>query len=276
LIVAGLTGVLRWHAAAGEVRMDDPERTVCGALLERVAFAMWSAAAGQPDEDAWRSIRGASPVTHLTRDGRELRGFRVSPPGGSQTGGPARGFVLFVQGNAMLADQVLDTLVPFAARGLDAYVYDYRGYGRSQGRRRLAAMVEDYREIFASLSAAAGAGRAYLYGVSLGGLIVLNVIGGGARFDRAVVDSTPSRLSTYGCPESYDPVRNLPDTAASLMIIGGARDSVVSAADQAELRAGAEARGARVVLHPQFAHPFMDRDPAVRAERQALVHDFLE
>jgi hypothetical protein len=59
------------------------------------------------------------------------------------------------------------------------------------------------------------------------------------------------------------------------LIISSARDSVVSAADQAELRAAAQARGARVVLHPQFAHPFMDRDPAMRAERLALVHDVL-
>jgi hypothetical protein len=38
----------------------------------------------------------------------------------------------------------------------------------------------------------------------------------------------------------------------------------------------ARARGTRVMLHPQFAHPFMDRDPAMRAERLALVDDFLE
>lgn len=276
LIIAGLVSALQWRAAPAGIRSDDPERTVCGALLERIAFTVWSAAAGEPDGDAWRSVSGARPVSHLTRDGRALHGFRVSPPAGPQAAPRRRGFVLLVQGNAMLADQLLDELAPFAARGLDAYVYDYRGYGRSQGRRRLAAMVEDYREIFASLSAASGGAPGYLYGLSFGGLIVLNVIGRGASFDRAVVDSSPSRVSPYGCPESFDPVGNLPEAASGLLIISGARDSVVSAADQAELRAAAEARGARVVLHPQFAHPFMDRDPALRAERLTLVHDFLE
>jgi hypothetical protein len=66
------------------------------------------------------------------------------------------------------------------------------------------------------------------------------------------------------------------ERSSELLIISGARDSVVSAADQAELLAAAQARGTRVVLHPQFADPFMDRDPAMRAERLALVHDFLE
>lgn len=271
LIIAGLVAAALSPSVA-EARSGDPERTVCGALLERIAFAVWSRAAGQPRDDAWRRVQGASAVNHLTRDGRNLRGFRVSP-----RAAPRRpGFVLFIQGNAMLAEQLLDELEPFAARGLEAYVYDYRGYGRSQGRSRLAAIVEDYREIFASLSAASGGSPAYLYGVSFGGLIALNVIGSGARFDRAVVDSTPSRLSPYGCPESFDPVRNLPDTVSRLLVISGARDSVVSPDDQAELRAAAEARGARVVLHPLLAHPFMDRDPALRAERVALVHDFLE
>ncbi len=271
LIIAGLV-VTASSQLVAEARSGDPERTVCGALLERIAFAVWSRAAGQPRDDAWRSVQGASAVDHLTRDGRDLRGFRVSPRAALRR----PGFVLFMQGNAMLAEQLLDELEPFAARGLEAYVYDYRGYGRSQGRGRLAAIVEDYREIFANLSAASGGAPAYLYGVSFGGLIALNVIGSGARFARAVVDSTPSRVSPFGCPESFDPVRNLPASASGLLVISGARDSVVSAADQEELRAAAEARGARVVLHPEFAHPFMDRDPAIHSERTALVHDFLE
>lgn len=275
LIIAGLVGALHGPAARADVRIEDYERTVCGPLLERIAFAVWSAAAGSPNPDAWRSVAGATPVAHHASDGRTLHGFRISPPEGLQTTRRA-GFVLFVQGNAMLADQLLDTLAPFAARGLDAYVYDYRGYGHSEGRRRLKAIVEDYRDILASLQASAGGASAYLYGVSFGGLIVLNVIGRGAQFDRAVIDSAPSRVSAYGCPESFDPVRNLPDAASALLVISGVRDSVVSAADQAELRAAAAARGARVVLHEEFAHPFMDRDPALRAERAALVHDFLE
>ena len=275
VIAAGLVGALHGDATASEHRSDDYERTVCGALTERIAFAVWSAAADSPHPDAWRNVAGATPVTHRASDGRTLRGFRISPPEGLQTTRRA-GFVLLVQGNAMLADQLLDALAPFAARGLDAYVYDYRGYGRSEGRRRLKAIVEDYRDILASLRASAGGASVYLYGVSFGGLVVLNLIGRGAQFDRAVIDSAPSRVSQYGCPESFDPVRNLPDAASALLIISGVRDSVVSAADQAELRAAAAARGARVVLHEEFAHPFMDRDPALRAERVALVHDFLE
>jgi alpha-beta hydrolase superfamily lysophospholipase len=136
-------------------------------------------------------------------------------------------------------------------------------------------MVADYREIFASLSAAHEDQPAYLYGVSFGGLLALNVLGGGARFDRAVIDSSPSRISPYGCPESFDPVSNLPDAAATLLIVSGVRDTVVSAEAQAELRDAARSRGARVVLDERFAHPFMDRDATIQAERSSLVQGFL-
>jgi alpha-beta hydrolase superfamily lysophospholipase len=274
-LAAGIVVALLTRVASSDSPGSSYERTVCGPLLERMAFAAWSAAAGEPDPDSWRTVAGASPIKHLTADGRSLHGFRISPKTGADATGIPTGFVLFMQGNAMLADQLLDTLRAFAERGLDAYVYDYRGYGRSQGRRRLAAIVADYREIFAALSASSGDGPKHLYGVSFGGLIALNVIGGGARFDRAVIDSTPSRVSPFGCPETFDPVRNLPDAASGLLVISGAKDNVVSPRAQAELRSAAQARGARVVLHEEFAHPFMDRDAAVRAEREALVHDFL-
>ncbi len=275
-VAVGLIAALQAADASSEPPVGSLERTVCGPLLERMAFAAWSAVAGDPHPDAWRSVAGASPVTHRTADGRTLHGFRISPTSDRETAArEPTGFVLFIQGNAMLADQLLDTLSAFPQRGLDAYVYDYRGYGRSEGRRRLAAIVADYREIFAALSVSSGNGPRNLYGVSFGGLIALNVIGAGARFDRAVIDSAPSRVSSFGCPETYDPVRNLPENAAGLLVISGARDTVVSARAQAELRSAAEARGARVVLREEYAHPFMDRDPAIGAERQALVQNFL-
>jgi alpha/beta superfamily hydrolase len=262
----GLAGA----SAAGSP--DDPEKTVCGWLLERAAFALWSSVAGRPDPTAWKSVPGATPVVHETRDGRTLQGYRISA---HPSGSAATGFMLFAQGNAMLADRLLGELATFAAPGVDVFVYDYRGYGRSQGTPRLKAIVDDYRDIFHALGAGMPGGQRYLYGVSFGGLVLLNVIGGRASFDRAVIDSTPSRVSPRGCPEQYDPVRNLPPDASGLLVISGGRDGVVTPSEQAELRSAAASRGARVVSSESFAHPFMDRDVATHRARQRLVSTFL-
>lgn len=247
---------------------------MCGWFLERVSGTLWSYLAGRPNPDAWHRVPGAMPVTYKTRDGRTLHGYTISPDQPPLTPGQPTGFVLFAQGNAMLADQLLDALSLFARQGIHVFVYDYRGYGRSEGKPRLKAIVSDYAEIFQSLSAT-HTRRKLLYGISFGGLVVLNVIGRGAAFDGAVIDSTPSRVSTMGCPENYDPVRNVPENATNILIISGRQDSVVGPAEQSELLGSARARRARVVIEDEFGHPFMDREPSVHTRRLELVKSFL-
>jgi hypothetical protein len=138
----------------------------------------------------------------------------------------------------------------------------------------LKAIANDYQEIYTELSRTR-TGERLLYGMSFGGIVLLKVIGSGASFDRAVIDSTPSTVSNYGCPQRYDPVRNLPADASQLLLISGVRDRVVSAEDSSRLLDSAVARGARTVRSADFAHPFMDKDPAVASARQQLIHGFL-
>ena len=112
----------------------------------------------------------------------------------------------------MLADQILGELQYFRKLDVDVYVYDYRGYGLSEGNSRLAAIVADYREIAASLNAQPYR-RRLLYGMSMGGVILLNAVGASSDYSALVIDSAPSRISPYGCPKIYDPVHHLPRTA---------------------------------------------------------------
>jgi alpha/beta superfamily hydrolase len=254
---------------------EDREQSVCGWFLERTAFAVWSSAAGAPDPDRWKSVPGTEPVMYETRDGRVLHGYRIAAQAPSGATVPAKGFMLFAQGNAMLADKLLRDLKSFTQPGVDVFVYDYRGYGQSQGNRRLKAIVADYREIFDTLSASDYGRHKYLYGISFGGLVLLNVIGNGASFDKAVIDSTPSRVSHLGCPEEYDPARNVPGDASKLLLIGGSKDRVVKPSEQAELQSIAASRGARLVVSEEFAHPFMDRDASTHRDRVNLVKSFL-
>jgi alpha/beta superfamily hydrolase len=257
--------------ASADRSSETLEVTVCGWLRERAAFAAWSSAAGKPNPDTWRSVTGTSPVSHKTRDGRTLHGYKISRPG---TGLIGSGFVLVAQGNAMLADQLLQDLSPLADRGKDVYVYDYRGYGNSEGRRRLKAIVSDYRDIFNTLSTNANDEK-FLYGISFGGIVLLNVIGGGAKFHRAVIDSSPSRVSHLGCPGEYDPVRNLPSDSSDLMIISGKNDTVVTPEEMREMISIAKSRGAQVIVSDEFAHAFMDAEQSVHEHRQKIIREFL-
>jgi hypothetical protein len=51
----------------------------------------------------------------------------------------------------MLADHLVADLQPFRDPGFDVYIYDYRGYGLSAGKSRLAAIFTDYTEIVTDL-----------------------------------------------------------------------------------------------------------------------------
>lgn len=248
------------------------EESVCNRVLEPLLFWLWQRSAGTARADPASLPARVEAITHQTRDGRTLSGFRLKAR--VATGSGARGFLLAAQGNATLAERLIGRLREFADAGYDVYLYDYRGYGRSEGQRRLKAIAADYRDILASLSQSQP-GERLLYGMSFGGIVLLHAIGKGLPFDRAVIDSTPARVSTYGCPRRYDPVSNLPEDSRGMLLISGARDRVVPPEDSAPLLDAGEARGARVVRSADFDHPFMDRDPAVRDARQALIHSFL-
>src|SRR5262245_58449218 len=127
--LAVLLAALCLSVASADQSAQDREQPVCGWLLERTVFAAWSLAAGEPDPERWKSVPGAVPITHKTQDGRVLQGYRISAQASSGVTAPATGFLLFAQGNAMLADQILGSLKGLARPGVDVFVYDYRGYG---------------------------------------------------------------------------------------------------------------------------------------------------
>ena len=90
-----------------------------------------------------------------------------------------------------------------------------------------------------------------------------------------IIDSTPSRLSDYGCPATHDPINNLPRDASNLLVIAGTRDQVVKPETSRELLELAENRGATVLRNPAWGHPFMDSHTQQRlqAVRQFLLQE---
>lgn len=250
------------------------EKTVCG-IKEPVVFWLWSSLAGSPKPARVSDLSNAEPVAFSTTDDRILRGYQLKAiPSKREPTARARGYLLVAQGNAMLADQILGSFMPFAKAGIDVYVFDYRGYGQSTGKRRLKAIVNDYREIIAHLDS-----QRYsvplLYGMSFGGIVLLNALKGMTEDRRVVIDSTPSRLSDYGCPQAYDPVMNLPKDASNLLFIVGLRDHVVKEERSEELVGLAKVQGATVIVDPDMAHPFMDQNRSVHTRRIDTVKSFL-
>lgn len=245
----------------------DLESSVCGFLREPLAFWQFRMVAGKPDVSRVESIRNIEPLWFTARDGRELGGYKL------RAANP-RGYLLVAQGNAMLADQMMGVLTYFRDAGLDVYVYDYRGYGLSTGKSRLQAIVSDYRELVTALNAQ-GYRRRYLYGMSMGGVILTNAVGASGNYDALVIDSSPSRISGLGCPEEYDPLHQLPQDASKLMLIIGLLDRVVPPRDIEAMAKIVQKRGGRVLKSPEFAHPLMDINPAIHRQRFQAVAVFL-
>lgn len=260
--------------AYGGSDMPGREDTICGPIKERFVFWMWSRMAPTPNPLRATGNDNIDAIFFVTGDGRKLSGYKFAAH--DQGGKPVepRGYVLMALGNAMIADQMIGELGSYARAGYDAYIYDYRGYGLSEGKRRINAIIEDYREIVADLNSKYQ--RKLLYGVSLGGMVMMNVIGSGVEFDAAVIDSAPSRLSTYGCPSRIDPVNQLSEAVApKILFITGKRDQVLGPKDTRELREKGAALGAVTVDDEQFAHPYMDRSYEVQRRRARLVEDYL-
>src|SRR5215510_2483422 len=245
----------------------DVESAVCGSVREPFMFWLWSSVAGSPNLKRVSQITGLEQISFKTRDLTELGGYRLAATN-------PKAYLLVVQGNAMLADQLIADLQSFRDLGLDVYIFDYRGYGMSKGKSRLAAIVADYGEIVSYLNTL-GYPRRLLYGISMGGIVLLNAVGRSQAYTRLVVDSSPSRISDFGRPERYDPVVHLPEDSSRLMIISGARDQVVTPAQMDELVRVARSHGGRVLVDNEFAHPYQDLSDAIHRRRQNEVAAFL-
>ncbi len=119
-------------------------------------------------------------VRFETDDGLMLSGWYIPapcepPPGGRRPAAPceARGVVLFSHGNAGNISHRLDTIALFRELGLDVFIFDYRGYGESDGRPTEAGTYKDIAAAWRHLVVGRGIApkRILLYGESLGGAV---------------------------------------------------------------------------------------------------------
>ncbi|MCW8894319.1 MAG: lysophospholipase [Sulfurimonas sp.] len=252
---------------------NDREKSICGSFQEPFLFWLWSSMAPSPDSSRVADIKFIKPSEFKTSDEKILRGYKyMSNDGYNNT--PPKGYILVVMGNAMVSDLMIKELKKFSEHNYDVYVYDYRGYANSEGNRRINAIIHDHKEIAIHLNKSYN--RKLLYGTSLGGMIVLNMIGLDVEYDAAVIDSAPSFLSPHGCPKSIDPVENLPKDASKILVITGEKDEILSKSMTSPLRDIAQSRGAATFNGENYAHPFQDKNREIYNHRMELILNHLD
>lgn len=247
---------------------SDRETETCDG--EATAFWFWSTAAAFTPYTSVSRMTGGEQIAYTAGDGVELSGIRLNADGPA----PAKGYLLILQGNGFPAGSLIQEFEPIRELGIDVYAYDYRGYKRSGGKRRMSAIAQDYGEIISSLNQKYP--RRFVYATSFGGSVASVAIQDFSVLDLLVFDGVFSRPSTlFQCRVNYDPVDHLPKDCRNLVAQRGVRDPNANYARAHELLDAVEHCGglAKVV---EWGHPFMTDSKDEIASRVAEIRSMLE
>ncbi|WP_303319105.1 alpha/beta fold hydrolase [Flavivirga abyssicola] len=97
-----------------------------------------------------------------TRDGAIINGVRFFPKGES------KGVVLYLKGNSKSIKGWGKFAVDFTRHGYNVLMVDYRGFGKSTGRRSQKAIKRDLQKVYDKIKELTTEDRIILYGRSLG------------------------------------------------------------------------------------------------------------
>lgn len=97
-----------------------------------------------------------------TRDGAIINAIRFFPEGES------KGIVLYLKGNSKSIKGWGKFAVDFTRLGYNVLMVDYRGFGKSTGRRSQKAIKRDLQEVYNKIKELTSEDRIILYGRSLG------------------------------------------------------------------------------------------------------------
>ena len=97
-----------------------------------------------------------------TRDGAVINGLRFFPKGES------KGVVLYLKGNSKSIKGWGKFAVDFTRHGYNVLMVDYRGFGKSTGKRSQKAIKRDLQKVYDKIKEKTSEDRIILYGRSLG------------------------------------------------------------------------------------------------------------
>jgi pimeloyl-ACP methyl ester carboxylesterase len=223
----------------------------------------------------WRAHPELHPFVVRARDGTRLRGWIVA---GSRPHAP---WTLTFTGNAGTAQSMLGIGMWFARRtGSTTVLWDYRGFGFSDGKPGIAATRDDALRVYDAIRARSG-GDLVLHGHSFGTTIATHVAT--VRPIRALVlhaapSSAPELLGAFrdryfppfmhrlrpmptgAIRENFDLVSEIRRVRAPTIVLHGTADATIPFREGREVEAAAGARVKRFVALPGVPHPVIDYD----------------
>lgn len=109
-------------------------------------------------------------VTFTAEDGVRLHGWLMPNPA-------ARRNLIYFHGNAGNISNRVEKMAFYYTLGFNIFIFDYRGYGRSEGHPSEAGVYKDGRAAFDYLASRPDVGRwpVVLYGASVGGAVAIDV-----------------------------------------------------------------------------------------------------
>ena len=209
-------------------------------LIFLFLWARWQEKSGLffPARDLYRSPAGeglAFEDVYFSSDGNELHGWFI-PGSGPQV-------VLWMHGNAgNIADRLDQAVDMKRALGVSSFMFDYRGYGKSEGKPTERGLYEDAQAALTWLTGTKGYDPrdVILYGHSLGTAVTVDLaLGGGVNTGGVVLESPftsaagMARRMYMGLPVhlvmsvKLDNVGRVGDVTMPILVIHGVRDTVI-------------------------------------------------
>ena len=167
-------------------------------------------------------------------DGVRLHGWYVEPPG------PHRPVVLWAHGNAgNISHRARNIALIHQELRAGVFLFDYRGFGRSEGRPGEAGLYEDARGAYAWLRRRMPPARIFAFGRSLGAAVMVRIVAEGAAARGLILESPFENLEAMGrtvfpflpvswfVSQEFDNVDYLPRVEMPVFILHGEADGIV-------------------------------------------------
>jgi fermentation-respiration switch protein FrsA (DUF1100 family) len=183
----------------------------------------WGRLSALPLQDVW----------FQSSDGTRLFGWMVEQ-------NPASPVLLWCHGNAGNIIHRLENLVQLHRTGFSVFLFDYRGYGRSQGKPSEAGLYRDAHAAYLYLTEQrrVSRDRLVIFGRSLGAAVAGDLVS--RRPAAGVILESPfpsvasvARLTYFGTVghwllgSRFDLLERLPQISMPLLVIHGDRDHVI-------------------------------------------------
>ena len=173
-------------------------------------------------------------VRFQAKDGVRLHGWYVDPPD------PDRPVLLWAHGNAgNLSHRAQNIAMIHKELRAGVFLFDYRGFGRSEGKPGELGLYEDARGAYVWLRRRVPPERIFLFGRSLGAAVMVRIVTEGAAARGLILEAPFESLVAMGrrvfpflpvswfVSQEFDNVSYLPRVKIPVLILHGDADEIV-------------------------------------------------